>query len=487
MPTNFDLWNGVAFAPSASISELADSLAPAVRGALSDMRAGADSVLSLAGKVPNNIPDAAELAGMADSLRDKFTGMMAGQVQALCVHPWQQGIGERAGDYAWLTPEKALAALGERCAASSGMLDGNAAVVLLFSCPDLASFSESLRSFSQVFPLPDVEQAARRAKSLMTLELDKFVIPTAPVYPGWFPSTPGTSGKGAGTTKTAGALLAQIESVKAAALSPLEVLKQAGERMQARLDGVLQQVKDLQDTIQGTGASWFGSYLTGTLDEIGRDLRLVTPPASPANKVTAALIWFGPAPQLDFFKEVFLPMMFLRLDDYTVPGFGLRVSGAFQLKKADASGETSSTTKADKGTKGKTLTVTTQIRYQDEADLLELIRISEAKGSGESGKVYTITNTTANAAGIRQVIFADRVSWDEQEGRRCWNVSFTLAEHKSVPERAEARKADKPLTAASSSPAAGEGAIAPAEQAEKEMGWIYKLLKKANDAIGDYE
>ena len=109
-------------------------------------------------------------------------------------------------------------------------------------------------------------------------------------------------------------------------------------------------------------------------------------------------------------------MMFLRLDDYTVPGFGLRVSGAFQLKKADASGETSSTTKADKGTKGKTLTVTTQIRYQDEADLRELIRISEAKGSGESGKVYTITNTTANAAGIRQVIFADRVSWDEQEG-----------------------------------------------------------------------
>ena len=163
MPTNFDLWNGVAFAPSASISELADSLTPAVRGALSDMRSGAESVLSLAGKVPNNIPDAAELAGMADSLRDKFTGMMAGQVQALCVHPWQQGIGERAGDYAWLTPEKALAALGERCAASSGMLDGNAAVVLLFSCPDLASFSESLRSFSQVFPLPDVEQAARRA------------------------------------------------------------------------------------------------------------------------------------------------------------------------------------------------------------------------------------------------------------------------------------------------------------------------------------
>ena len=49
MPTNFDLWNGVAFAPSASISELADSLTPAVQGARSDMRSGAESVLSLAG------------------------------------------------------------------------------------------------------------------------------------------------------------------------------------------------------------------------------------------------------------------------------------------------------------------------------------------------------------------------------------------------------------------------------------------------------
>lgn len=85
------------------------------------------------------------------------------------------------------------------------------------------------------------------------------------------------------------------------------------------------------------------------------------------------------------------------------------------------------------------------------------------------------------------MIFADRVSWDEQEGRRCWNVSFTLAEHKSVPERAEARKADKPLTAASSSPAAGEGAIAPGGAGREGNGLDLQAAQKANDAIGDYE
>lgn len=50
------------------------------------------------------------------------------------------------------------------------------------------------------------------------------------------------------------------------------------------------------------------------------------------------------------------------------------------MKKQDASGDTSSTAKAEKGIKAKTLTVTTQIRYKDESDLRELIRVSEAKG-----------------------------------------------------------------------------------------------------------
>lgn len=169
-------------------------------------------------------------------------------------------------------------------------------------------------------------------------------------------------------------------------------------------------------------------------------------------------------------------MITMRLDDYKVPGFGLRVSGSFTLKKQDASGDTSSTAKAEKGIKAKTLTVTTQIRYKDESDLRELIRVSEAKG-GSGAKVYTIANTTANAAGIRQVVFSDRVSWDEQEGRKCWNVQFTLAEHKSVAERAEAREKAKPASAGQNTggtvtPAAGtEG-----EAAEKEMGIVERAL-----------
>ena len=238
----------------------------------------------------------------------------------------------------------------------------------------------------------------------------------------------------------------------------------------------MKKIDALKQAMQGTSASWFGAYLSGDLGELARDLSLIAPPANAAHKLTAALLFVGSAPQLAYFQETFLPMITMRLDDYKVPGFGLRVSGSFTLKKQDASGDTSSTAKAEKGIKAKTLTVTTQIRYKDESDLRELIRVSEAKG-GSGAKVYTIANTTANAAGIRQVVFSDRVSWDEQEGRKCWNVQFTLAEYKSVPERAEAREKAKPASAGQNAggtvtPAAGtEG-----EAAEKEMGIVERAL-----------
>ena len=84
---------------------------PAVEGLVSDVQAGAGKLTELAEKVPNAVPDVSALAGMADELRGRLAGLMTGSVSVLCVHPWQQGVGDRKGDYAWLTPENALASL----------------------------------------------------------------------------------------------------------------------------------------------------------------------------------------------------------------------------------------------------------------------------------------------------------------------------------------------------------------------------------------
>ena len=480
------VWNVIDFAPSSSLGELTDALTPAVEGLVADMRAGAGKLSALVEKVPNAIPDTSKLSGMADALRDKLSGLMTMQVSILCVHPWQQGIGDRKGEYAWLSPENALLSLSARCVPECLIGDApqaGAALALVVTAPDLAAFAKALAAFGDVFPLRELEQAKRRAEALATLEIDKFVVPPVPCYPPWEWLTPGTPEIGAAIEQATGAVLARIEAAKAAALAPLDALREAGERLNTQLQAVVEKGEALGKALTGTNALCFGAYLTGSLADIARDLRLVSPPANASHKLTAVLLFVGSGPQLSFFQETFLPMITLRLDDYKIPGYGLRVSGSFTLKQQDASGDTSSTAKAEKGIKAKTLTVTTQIRYKDESDLRELIRVSEAKG-GSGAKVYTIANTTANAAGIRQVVFSDRVSWDEQEGRKCWNVQFTLAEYKSVPERAEAREKAKPASAGQN---AG-GTVSPTGEGagEEKLEGIWRYVKGFNDWIAGY-
>ena len=131
---------------------------------------------------------------------------------------------------------------------------------------------------------------------------------------------------------------------------------------------------------------------------------------------------------------------FLRLGSYNVPGYGLKVTGGMEIYEEDLSGETSGSDTAHKGIKPKTLSVSLSIRYQDDNQLKELIRVLEAKDSTGEMKVYTVANRTANTGGITQVKCFERVEWTEQDGLRAWSVNFKLREHLSVPEKVEQRQ-----------------------------------------------
>lgn len=174
-------------------------------------------------------------------------------------------------------------------------------------------------------------------------------------------------------------------------------------------------------------------------------------------------------------------MSYLKLDDYRVPGFGLKVGFTFKLKDEDASGETSSTATAKKGLKGKRLSVKVSLRYEHESQLRELMRVAEATQSGD-GKKYTITNPTANAVGMRECTFSGDFKAEEDEALRKWNISFTLAEHKSVPELAESREPKKDTASTGSQ---GEEIGENQEPATPEkLTWFETQLKKLDEKIG---
>lgn len=131
----------------------------------------------------------------------------------------------------------------------------------------------------------------------------------------------------------------------------------------------------------------------------------------------------------------------------------LRITASQELATEDASGQSSSTDAAETGIKAKMLAVSGFIPFMDEPQLTNLFKMAEDTEGG-ARTTYRISNKTAEALGIKQVKFSSKIEAVEQETTRQWNVSFTLAEVRSVPQKKEERLPD---TAAAQQGGADDG------------------------------
>lgn len=177
--------------------------------------------------------------------------------------------------------------------------------------------------------------------------------------------------------------------------------------------------------------------------------------------------------------------MKLLLDGEQVRGKNLKVTANLRIESDDLSGQTSNTDSAHKGFKPKTLTVTLLIRFVDELDLRNLMRLAEATGTGGQLKTYRLVNDTASAFGVRQVQFSDGVSAREDDTLRAWLVQFTLSEKLSNPERVETRRAAKGVTQQG---APGQSVTAPSAGESgangEELSGFEATLKKLDNYLG---
>ncbi len=128
------------------------------------------------------------------------------------------------------------------------------------------------------------------------------------------------------------------------------------------------------------------------------------------------------------------------LDDFKVPGKQMVVTGNMEIRTEDIAGETSGTDTVEKGIKPKVLRVSVSIPFKDAQGVRSLVKTAESKNAQGEQKIFVITNKTANAAGIRQVRFFETISWNESATFQMWEVSFSLQEYMSNPERVENRK-----------------------------------------------
>lgn len=129
----------------------------------------------------------------------------------------------------------------------------------------------------------------------------------------------------------------------------------------------------------------------------------------------------------------------MKLGSYAVPNDSLKLRARMQFESEDLSGQSSSTTRAHKGIKPKEFTVNLIVRTKDEEALTRLIAVAEKIDDDGKLEVYPVVEQLINAMKVKQVQFFGSVNVQEIDGKRAWQVSFTLVEYLSVAEKIEAR------------------------------------------------
>ncbi|HCB7867668.1 TPA: hypothetical protein M2D29_005561, partial [Escherichia coli] len=94
---------------------------------------------------------------------------------------------------------------------------------------------------------------------------------------------------------------------------------------------------------------------------------------------------------------------------------------------------------AEQGIKAKELRVTGMITFDNERALQRIFQLASATTGDGALKVYRIANATAAAINFREGTFSGQIDAQQQTDRLAWQVSFTLRERRSVPEKRQAR------------------------------------------------
>ncbi len=172
----------------------------------------------------------------------------------------------------------------------------------------------------------------------------------------------------------------------------------------------------------------------------------------------------------------------LTLNEIRIPGHNLKVRSNFRIESKELSGMSSASDRSEEGIKPMTLTVTLEIPYKKQDDLTRLITLARSVDDNGSMTIYRIVNAIAEACKIREVTFTDNFNVAEHDQLNLWQVSFTLAEHRTVAEKNEQRQ---PQPAAVEQDAGNEVAstLPPPANDEEQLTGFKAVLKKWDDAL----
>ncbi len=112
-------------------------------------------------------PVAAAASNVA-ALRASMESLLQAGGRFVCVHPYIHPLGDRRGDYAYLTPQQAVEGMAAKLADPKDLQaeDELRGVFLLLRGVDNDDFAKTLVAFNAVFPVTELQLAERRADGL---------------------------------------------------------------------------------------------------------------------------------------------------------------------------------------------------------------------------------------------------------------------------------------------------------------------------------
>ena len=296
-------WLTYAFTPPPTATDAADSAASMLTqepGELQNSRARLNAVSGIVTVARN--PVCAAAADVA-ALRSALDALMVAGGRMYCVHPYLHPVGDRRGDYAYLTPEDAVGRLAQllmdpEAPLPSGTL--GAAVVLIYA-QDHLSFSGQLNTFNAVFPVSELQLSQRRAEWLATLEGNKLICPPGRIWPEKTSLEPRRHGTVRKMDMTLGKLLAVVEGYAAEAADPEAELQALIAQKEAHRAEELQAWEDFSQELQGGAGQ--AVYVSGSARAIKAELLKSAVPDA-VYKLCAAVCWVGDPDNLQVFREV---------------------------------------------------------------------------------------------------------------------------------------------------------------------------------------
>lgn len=296
-------WTDIVFTPPQSLQTVHNGLLGCHSAAPGELDNSEARLAAVNGAVTISAnPVAATATGVAN-LRASMEGLLQVGGRFVCVHPYIHPLGDRRGDYAYLTPQQAAEGMAAKLADPKDLQAGQdlRGVFLLLRGVDNNGFAETLAAFNSVFPITELQLAERRAGWLATLEKDKFIQETGPIHPTWTDQGAHRHPGGSALEKSLGGLLGMADGYGQENTRPEDELAAVIEKKRTHLQELEAAWTTITDALKdGAG---LGLVLDGNVGSIHRQLVENMPPVE-GYKLAAVCCWIGNTEDMTFFREL---------------------------------------------------------------------------------------------------------------------------------------------------------------------------------------